>query len=109
MGAEPVDQLLRPVGFGIGVIARAEHGHENLRLPAFSRLPIYHRDCLPGIVDEQLLCGPVPLSHHRLELLGPLPIEMAELAVAVPVRFGFCFTYRRRYGTYWRGHFRDAT
>ena len=40
----------------------------------------------PGKAGEQLLPGPVGLAHDDVHLAGPGPVQVAELAVAVPVR-----------------------
>ncbi|MDP9138345.1 MAG: hypothetical protein M3N38_09220, partial [Pseudomonadota bacterium] len=46
---------------------------------------IEHRDGIAGPIDEQLLAGHMRLAHRRRDALPPLPVEIAEPAVAVAV------------------------
>jgi len=43
---------------------------------------------LAGIVDEELLPGPVLLAKANIQLADPLPIAMAELAILIPLGIG---------------------
>jgi hypothetical protein len=35
---------------------------------------------LPGIIDKQFFTGAVLLTHDRIDVIGPLPVQMAKLA-----------------------------
>ena len=84
----PVGQRLRPRRLGEGVARRPEHGHEDLCLSQLTGLAVHHRDCLPGVVHEQLLARAVLLAHHHVELRRPGPVLLAEPTVAQPLRVG---------------------
>ena len=86
MRAHPVRELLRRRRFGVGVAAGAEHGHKQLDRPDLAGTPVDDRRSLAGEVDEGLLAGAMHLAHRRAEPAGPLPVQHAELAVAVPLR-----------------------
>ena len=86
MRAHPVRELLRRRRFGVGVAAGAEHGHKQLDRPDLAGTPVDDRRSLTGEVDEGLLAGAMHLAHRRAEPAGPLPVQHAELAVAVPLR-----------------------
>ena len=72
--------------FRVAVRTRPQHRHEHLRRALRAARRVLHRHRLPGVVDEQLLPGPVHLQHHRRVLCLPLPVQLAVLAVPIPVR-----------------------
>src|SRR5438270_11792474 len=83
MRVDPVPQTLAPRRFAEGVATRAPHRHENLGLP---HLPaVDHRNRVPAVVHEQFLPGAVRLAHRQVQLASPLPVELAETAVLVPL------------------------
>ena len=84
--AHPVGQALRPGRLGVGVVRRAQHGDEDLRLAHLAGGAVDDRHRVPGVVDEQLLAGAVLLAHHHVEAPGPGPVALAEPAVLKPVR-----------------------
>ena len=79
----PVGGRLLPGGAGVGVVRRAQHGHEHLGAADLARRGIYHRHRLAGIVDEQPLAAGVDLAHRALQPLGPGAVLLAVRAVAV--------------------------
>ena len=85
VGVDPVRQLLGRGRLGVGEAARPEHGDEQLDLPQLPRLPVDQGRPLPGEVDERLLAGAVDLPHRRPQPPRPLPVDPAELGVAVAV------------------------
>ena len=86
VGGDPVSQLLGRGRLGVGEAAGAEHGDEQLDRPQFTRAPVDQRRPLAREVDEGLLAGAVHLAHRRPQPPGPLPVDLAELRVAVAVR-----------------------
>ena len=56
-----VRQLLAPSRFDVGVVRRAQHGHEHLGAADFPGAAIGHIDGLAGVVDEQPLAWGVGL------------------------------------------------
>ena len=85
VGVDPVGQLLGRGRLGVAEAARPEHGDEQLDPPQLPRMPVDQGRPLPGEVDERLLAGPVDLSHRRPQPPRPLPVDPAELGVAVAV------------------------
>ena len=83
---DPVNQLLGLGRLGVGEAAGAEHGDEQLDRAQFTRAPVDQRRPLAREVDEGLLAGAVHLAHRRPQPPGPLPVDLAELRVAVAVR-----------------------
>src|ERR1041385_1633286 len=85
MCADQVGQLLRPGGFGVGVIRRAEHGDEDLRLADFAgeRIHDWHRRA--AVINEQLVSGGVRLTHSWREPAFEFAVEYTEVRVAVMV------------------------
>src|SRR5262245_34803848 len=61
--ADPIVELLRVSGFGVGVVGRAEHGDEDLRLLDFTRQRIDDGNCWSGVINEHLLAGAMGLAH----------------------------------------------
>src|SRR5690606_25111881 len=68
-----------------GVVRGAEHGDEDLRRPFFSRRGVDDGDRLPGVIDEELLAGPVLLAHDEVEAALPGAVALAEAAILVAV------------------------
>ena len=83
VGVDPVPQLLGRGRLGVGEAAGAEHGDEQLDRPQFTRAPVDQRRPLAREVDEGLLAGAVHLPHRRPQAPRPLPVDLAELRVAV--------------------------
>ena len=83
MAAQPVRQRLAAGRLGEGVVRSTQHRHEDLRRPELAGAGVDHRHGLAGIVDKQLLAGPVVLAHRALQCLAPGPVSGAELRVAV--------------------------
>jgi hypothetical protein len=83
MRGDPLRQLLRPGGLGIGVAGGTEHGDEHLGLTHLAGGGVHDRHRRTAVVDEQLLSGPVKLTHAALLALAPALIMKAELAVAI--------------------------
>ena len=73
MGADPVPQVARPGGLGVGVAAGAEHGHKDVGFPHLAGLRIGHGHRLAGMIDEGLLAGPVFLAQDDVQIARPLP------------------------------------
>ncbi len=66
---------------------RAQHRHKELRRACSARQPVDHdRDRVPGIVDEQLVSGPMRLPHRHRQAALPGPVELAEPGIPIPVR-----------------------
>ena len=83
VAANPVRQLLAPGGFNVGVIRRAQNGHEHLGRADFAGAAVGHADALAGVVDEQAFARRVGLPHRCRQLLAPAPVVLAERAVLV--------------------------
>ena len=88
MRVRPVPQVLRPRGFGVGVVAGPQHRHEHLRQTNFPRPGVRHRDRLSGVIDEHLFPGAVFLPQHHIQLPLPLAVKLAVPAVVVAQRMG---------------------
>ncbi len=86
VGGDPVAQLLRGGRLGVGVAARPEHGHEELRAGDHPRLCAGDRQPLAGEVDEELLAGLVLLAHDDVDAPAPAAVVLAVLAVLVARR-----------------------
>ena len=80
---DPVGQLLGRGRLGVGEAAGAERGDEQLDRPQLTRAPVDQRRPLAREVDEGLLAGAVHLPHRRPQPPRPLPVDLAELRVAV--------------------------
>ena len=86
VGVTPVQKFLAAQCLGVEVTRRAERGNEQLGLEAHREITlVVDGDGESGKVDEHLLCGLVILTHRHVELLAPVAIELAELAVFVAV------------------------
>jgi hypothetical protein len=77
------------MGLGVGVVAGTQHADEDLDLMHLAGVGIDDGGRLTGIVDKDFLSTLVGEAHRWLQVLGPLAIQGAELAVAVAVRMGF--------------------
>jgi hypothetical protein len=89
VGSGPVGQVLAPVSLSIGIVAGAQYANEYLDLANLAGLRVDDGHRLTGVVYKDLFPTLVRESHRRIQPLGPLAIESAELTVAVPVRVGF--------------------
>jgi hypothetical protein len=86
VGADPVGQALRPRGFGEGVVAGAKHGHQHGGLADLACAGVVDRNRVAGIVDEELLAGPVLVTQDDVLPLEPGAVQAAVTAVAVAFR-----------------------
>jgi hypothetical protein len=87
VGANPAGQFLALGGFGKRVAARAENGNEDRSLVNdLAGLPVVHRDFGAGIVHKHLFARAVVVPQDHVEPPRPAVIQLAEPAVAVPVR-----------------------
>lgn len=76
--AQPVGQLLRPGGLGIGVGTGPEHGDEDLRLTHLARGAIDHAERLTGVIDEALLARHMMLTQDEVLRGEPAAVLIAE-------------------------------
>ncbi len=86
MRPDPIGQPLGPGGFDVSVVAGPQDRDEDLRLTHLPGCPVHHRHGRARVIHQQLLAGHIMLTQHRLQGVGPLLIEGAELAVPVAVR-----------------------
>ena len=89
MRTYPVLKRLRPGCFGIRIVACTQNSDENLSIANFTCLLIDYFNSLSTVVGKYFVAGLVNLSHCNIGRPGKLPVEMAELAVAVAVRMLF--------------------
>jgi hypothetical protein len=82
---DPVRDLLRARGFGVGVVRGAQCGDEELDGDHLAGGGVDDRRLLPGVVDEQLRPGAMDLAHRQAPALEPAAVDLAELGVAVAV------------------------
>ena len=86
MRRDPVGELLGAGRRGEGVARRPQDRDEQLGLEVEREVVVaVDGNGHARVVDEELLCGLVVLTHHDVEVSLPGPVEMAELAVAVTV------------------------
>ena len=83
--ADPIGQRLRSGRFGIGVAGGAQGGDEDLGRANLAGEAVDHVRPGAGVIDEQLVAGDMGLAHGRGEPAAPIPVEIAEPAVAVTV------------------------
>jgi hypothetical protein len=83
---DPVGQFLTPLGFNVAVVAGTQYADKDLDLANLARFRIDDGERLTGVIDKDLLARFVGQPHRRIQPLGPLAIEGAELAVTVPSR-----------------------
>ncbi len=88
MRLDPVWEGLCPSRLCIGVVARAKHGDNDLGLVDLPGTGIDNGHGLSGVVDKQLLSGPVGVPHDRIELAPPIPVLAAKPAVLVAIWMG---------------------
>jgi hypothetical protein len=88
VGADPVGKRLAPGGLGVGIAAGAKDSDEDLGVADLPGDGINHRGGLPGIVNEELLSGPVLLAHDEIEFLTPPPVLLTEPAVLIALGVG---------------------
>jgi hypothetical protein len=82
---EPVGELLGGRGLGVGVVAGPQDADEEFDLDDLARRRVDDRRLLPGVIDEDLLAGPVLLAHREPMAGEPLAVVVAEPGVAVAV------------------------
>ena len=80
---EPVGQLLGASGFRVGVVRRPQDADEQFDRADLAGRGIDQVGLLPGVVDEDLLPGPMLLAHAEAMAAEPLPVQIAEAGVAV--------------------------
>jgi hypothetical protein len=85
MGPDPVGETLTPGGFGIGVIAGAEHRDEDGGGAHFAGGRVVNRDRVAGVVDEEFLAGAMLVAKHNVLSLEPTAVQAAVPAIAVAV------------------------
>src|SRR5882724_777323 len=83
MGAAPAPQILSRRGLGKRIAAGSQYGNEHGCRMDFAGRGIVYRNRRAGVIDEHLLARAVCLAQHQIELLQPLPIEIAESAIAI--------------------------
>ena len=97
--ADPIGQRLRPGRLGIGVAGGAQGGDEDLGRANLAGEAVDHVRPGAGVIDEQLVAGDMGLAHGRGEPAAPIPVEIAEPAVAVTVAMnGAVFLPQERQG-----------
>ena len=80
---DPVRDLLRARGFGVGVVRGAEHGDEEFDRDDLAGGGVDDRRLLPGVVDEQLGARAMDLAHRQTPAPEPAAVALTELRVAV--------------------------
>ena len=84
MRADPTGQFLIHRRLGEGVITRAQHGHEDSGLKLdLAVVRVMDRDRRTGVIDEHLFAGAMFVAQHQIQLLQPVPVELAETAITV--------------------------
>jgi hypothetical protein len=83
MAGDPVRDLLRAGGLGVGVVRGAQDGDKELDLEHLAGGGVDELRLLAGVVNEALLAGAVELPHGQAAPLEPPPVDLAELGVAV--------------------------
>jgi hypothetical protein len=86
MAADPVGQGLAPGRLAVGVVGGAEHGDEDGGLADFTAHRVDDGHGRPRVVDEQFLARGMGLAQAHRKPPNPLPVVIAETAVAVAVR-----------------------
>ena len=77
MRADPVAEAACPGRLGEGVVTGAEHGDKHVRLAHLPGKTIDHPYRLASVVDEHLFAGPVLLAQDDIDVLRPLPVQLA--------------------------------
>ena len=80
---QPVHLGFTRRGAGIGVVRGPQRRDEDMRPADLAGGWVDHRQGRAGVVDEQLLAGPVLLTHRALERAGVAAVVLDELGVAV--------------------------
>ena len=88
VGPDPGDHLLIFVGFGVGIVAGAEHRHEQRGGVDFAGLRMVKGDGRARPIDEQLLARTMFLAQDQIAFAFPPLEEFAEAAVTVAI--GMC-------------------
>ena len=83
MRSNPGRQILGGRSFSKGIAAGSESSYKDLSLGHLAGGRIDDGDGLAGIIHKEFLPGPVLLPEGYIELLFPLAIEVAELAVLI--------------------------
>src|SRR6185312_16474632 len=83
MAGEPVRQSLSAGGLRVRVAAGSEGAHEQLGSKGLLALGSVDRHRAPGVIDEELLPGKVPLAHRALQPSLPPPVVLAESTAPV--------------------------
>jgi hypothetical protein len=83
MAPEPVGQLLGAGGFRVGIVRRPQDADEQFDRADLAGRGIDEVRVLPGVVDEDLLPGPMLLAQAEAMAPEPLPVQIAEAGVAV--------------------------
>ena len=96
MRVNPVPQVLRPGGFGVGVVAGAQNRNEHLGLANFASLRISHRHRLPGVIHERLFPGAVFLPQHHVQSALPFAVKLAVPTVGVAQRIGLLVLFPQK-------------
>ena len=86
MRVNPVPQVLRPGGFGVGVVAGAQHRDEHLSLANLASLGVRYRNRLTGVINERLFPGAVFVPQHHVKTTLPFAVDLAVPAVGVAKR-----------------------
>ncbi len=71
--------------FHIGVAAGAHHRDEHICRLHFPGAATDHRNRPAGMIDEQLLTGPVVLPQHQIPCLQPIAVALAKPTVLIAV------------------------
>jgi hypothetical protein len=106
MARQPIGDLLGAGRLGVGVIGGAEDGDEEFDLGHRPGRGLDEPGLLARVVDEALVAGVVDLAHRPAPAVEPLPVELAELGVAVAVGMLFQILQvqqlERDAGTHWQ-------
>ena len=86
MGPDEGPEVLSRRLFHVSVAGGPKGGHEHRSLGHPAGPGVGQGNRLAGVVDEDLLAGPVVLAHDHVELAAPEPVALAELRVLVPFR-----------------------
>jgi hypothetical protein len=85
MAGDPVGDLLRAGGFGVGVVGGAEDGDKQFDRDHLPRCGVQDRGFRAGVVDEALLAPLMDLAHGAPAPFAPPAVELAELGIAIAV------------------------
>ena len=82
MRADPVGQRLAPAGLRVGVIGRAERGHEDVCVAFFTGRSVEQCNRIASPINEQLLACHMALPHRRRDALAPGAVALAEPTIS---------------------------